>query len=443
MIGYLLWIRMKGFFTGLRNPWKIVLHLVLLLTVYAYGRLFAHVINKAGNGEIETFSPEKMISVIWVLIAGFTIVKMFFPTYTPIRQIFPKYLPVPKFQRYLLSVVTELTTSYFFYLFLFLLFGCWYLDYSKYWFLYSCLTALITSILFKRILQYFIDFRLKRYSLIMLGITAILILTLFYIGNFLLLSFGYLCGLLPLLLFLIGFKLDCQIIESKKIDLQPITKNANVYLKLLINNRQARLLLLVGILFKSLLLIGDYGLFKGKGKHLFDGQIIYWMFASPLILFTYVFNNIWGFWTNVWMNVELRSGKSKHLINFTLKLLLLPLIIDAFITLPILLFTWDNHQFILLFYAVSLIFLVCSSFLWSILFPITINSYFQMKGSSSFVSSLSAMVSVIALSLIKINYWFYILIPLFLLFSFAGYRLALDVYKEKKYQIYKKLNKGY
>ena len=40
MIGYLLWIRLKGFFTELRNPWKIVLHLVLLLTVYAYGRLF-------------------------------------------------------------------------------------------------------------------------------------------------------------------------------------------------------------------------------------------------------------------------------------------------------------------------------------------------------------------------------------------------------------------
>ena len=443
MIGYLLWIRLKGFFTELRNPWKIVLHLVLLLTVYAYGRLFANIINRVGHGDIDTFSTEKMIHVVWILIAGFTMVRMILPTYTPIRQIFPNYLPVSKFQRYLLSVVSEMTSGYFIYVALFVSFGCWYLDYSKYWFLYSSLTVLISSILFKRIIQYFIDFKLKVFSLVVLGITMLFISLLVFTVNFLLPSFGYLYGLVPIVLFLIGYILDCLKMENKKIEFQPITGNANVYLKLLINNRQARLLLLIGILFKSLLLFADYGMFKSKGNHLFDGLIVYWLFASPLLLFTYVFNNTWGFWTSVWMNVELRSGKAKHLINFTLRLLLIPLILDAMITLPILLFTWEDHQFILLFYTVSIVFLVSSSFLWSIIFPITVNSYFQMRGSSSFVSSLIVMVSVISLSLIKINYWFYSLIPLFLLFSFAGYRLAIDVYKDKKYQIYKKLNKSY
>jgi hypothetical protein len=54
MIGYYIIMRMKRFFLGFKNPWKIVLHLIFLLTAWGYGRLFAELTNKASYGELDS-----------------------------------------------------------------------------------------------------------------------------------------------------------------------------------------------------------------------------------------------------------------------------------------------------------------------------------------------------------------------------------------------------
>lgn len=62
-----------------------------------------------------------------------------------------------------------------------------------------------------------------------------------------------------------------------------------------------------------------------------------------------------------------------------------------------------------------------------------------MSGTSSFVGSLVSMISVISLSVLKLNYWFYVLIPIFLTASYMAYKYSPDLYKERKYSIVKKL----
>lgn len=434
-------MRMKRFFLGFKSPWKIVLHLIFLFTAWAYGGLFAELTNKASNGVLDSVSPEFLINFALLFIAGITIIRMIVPTYKPQKQVLPTYYPISKWQRYCLSVVSDFQTSYFFYIALFVVISFWNLEYSKLTFLFTGFSILLSAHLVRRMFHYYIDFKLNAFSYVYFAITTLIFTVVVLNIDFFLHYLQYVSILVPILLFFVGYFLECQVIENKNVELTTSSSKGNYLFKLLVNSNKARLPLIVGLLVKLFILVIDLVMFKSKGKHIFDGQLVYWMFASPLLVFTYIFNNTWGFWKNIWLNYELRSGKYSDMINFNLRLLFIPLTIDVLITLPILLFSWHNYQFILLFYFTSLVFLTCTSFVWSLLFPMAIKSTFQMKSSSSFVSSTVTMIAVILLSVIKIYNWFYILIPIYLIASFVAYKLAIDLYKDKKYLITNKLMK--
>jgi len=347
--------------------------------------------------------------------------------------------PLSGIQHYMISILSDFLKPLFFSLTLFISICCLYLKDSQFTFLYLGVSAMISAQLFRRIIQYGIDFRKKSIAYGLILIALILLVTVATFHSYFYPYLKVLGLTIPVFLFATGYLLELTVIENRRNQLSGVKGINNFYLKLFINNPKARLILLVGILFKLFLLSADYMMFKGKGKHMFDGQFVYWFFASPLVLFTYVFNNVWGFWKSVWLNYELRVGSYKMMTQFVVRLLVIPLFIDAIITIPLLLMTWDNIQFILLFYVFSMIFLVSFSFLWSILFPISIRTTFQMRGSSSFISTSASMIAVLLLSMLKLNYWFYILIPFYLFLSIMAYKFSLDLYREKKYSLVDKL----
>ena len=433
MILYLIFIRIKSYLLGLKNLMNAGLTLLLIGAAWFYGWSVAVIINKAFQGEAGRLTPDVAINFALGAIAGFVLLRMIFPRYKPQRQYLPKYYPLSGFQHYLMSVVSDFLKPLFFTLVLFVLICYLYLKDSQFTFLYLGVSAMISAQLFRRIIQYGIDFRKKWVSYGLIVISLLLLVPVASLHSYFYPYLKVLGLLIPLFLFAMGYLLELTIIENRRNQLSGVRGINNLYLKLFINNPKASLVLLVGILFKMVLLIADYKLFKHKGKHMFDGELFYWLFASPLILFTYVFNNVWGFWKPVWLNYELRIGSYKMMTQFVARLLVIPLVIDAMITIPLLLMTWENIQFILLFYIISMIFLVSFSFLWSILFPISVQSFFQMRGSSSFVSSIVSMIAVVLLSTIYLNYWFYILIPFYLFLSIMAYRFSLDLYQEKKY----------
>ena len=442
MIAYLLFIRLKGYFLGLKNPMNIGLTLLAVIIAWLYGWALAGIINKAYLGDMGSTTPQSVINFSLVAIVSFVLLRMIFPRYKPQRQYLPKFYPLSKFQHYLLSVVSDLTKPLMVGIALFISICCMYLYDSKITFLLLELSALITAQLLRRLVQYGLDYRKKSLGNALFVISWVIPALLMVNYTF---SFQYIRILslfLPLYLFTIGYFLELTILENRKSQMAGGTKNSNLYLKLLINNPKARLILFFGIGFKSFLLVADFYTFRSKGKHMFDGQLVYWIFASPLLLFTYVFNNVWGFWKEIWLNYELRTGSYKEMTHFVSRLLVLPVLVDALITLPLLLLTWDLSRFILLFYVVSLLFLIAFSFLWSLLFPMSVITSFQMRGNSSFVSSMVSMVAVVFLSLLKLNYWFYILIPFYLFLSYMAYHYSQDFYRGKKYNLYNKLQKG-
>jgi hypothetical protein len=433
---------LKGYFLGLKHPLNIGFTLMAALVAWFYGWALAGIINKAYLGDMGSFKPQTIINYSLVAIVGFVLLRMIFPRYKPQRQYLPKFYPLSRFQHYLLSVVSDLTKPLIIGIAMFVSICSLYLYDSKITFLVLGLSALITAQLLRRLVQYGIDYRKNSLGNALFAMAWVIPVLLSANYTFLFQYILIVSLLLPFYLFAIGYLLELTILENRKSQMAGGTKSSNLYLKLLINNPKARLILLFGIGFKSFLLIADFYMFRSKGKHMFDGQLVYWMFASPLLLFTYVFNNVWGFWKAIWFNYELRTGSYKEMTHFVARLLVLPILIDVLITLPLLLLTWDQTRFILLFYVVSLLFLIAFSFLWSLLFPMSVITSFQMRGNSSFVSSMVSMVAVVFLSLLKLNNWFYILIPFYLFLSYMAYHYSQELYRLKKYNLYNKLQKG-
>ena len=439
MIRFLIIGKIKGLLLGLKKPLSILLTLVYVLTAWIYGWLLASLINESSKEEIGNISPEKIINYSLCFIIGLVLLRMILPRYTPQKQLLPKFYPVTRFQNYLISVLFDFLNPLFFSIAFFIILCCWYLHEFKLLFLLLGFSALVSAQLLRRLIQYGIDFRIKNKGYLLLIVSLLLIYFLSYYYAHLNQQLKALSLLIPIYLFCIGYLIELTVIESRINEISGGSGKSNLYLKLIINNPKARLLLLVGVLFKFILLTVDYIMFKKNGKHIGDGQLIYWMIASPLILFTYVFNNTWGYWQSVWLNYELRLGGHKEITQFVLKLLAIPLIIDLIITVPLLLLSWDNYIFIILFYFLSALFLVSFCSIWSIIFPKKIKSIFQMGGTSSVVGSLVSIIAVLLLSLLILNYWFYVLIPIYLIASVVAFKYAPDLYKERKYSLVNKL----
>jgi hypothetical protein len=441
MIRYLIIHKLKFFARELKNPWKVVLTLLLLFTAWIYGLLFGQLYNKFYTGEIDVISSEKLFNYTLIGIAGLTIARMFFPNYNPLKLLFPKYYPISKIKRYVVSLVNDFQKPYFFYILVFVLSATFHLENSTIQFLTTSFFILLSSHLVRRYLQYTIDFKSNK-TAIVFHVLGLISIVSFFVSVFLLkLNLLFMLFILIAVLTFLGYIQESSITAISHREVKSKSDKLGITLKLLLNNKKARLPLIIGLIFKSFILLADFFLFRTKGKHLFEGQIVFWLFASPLIIFTYVFNNAWGFWKNIWLNIELRIGRYKPLVWVGLRLMIIPLILDIVITIPILLLSWADYRFILIFYFTTSIYLILLSFLWSLITPRKIASSFQMKGSTAPLSVIAAMGGVFILTTIKINNWFYIFIPLLIICGFIGLWLSLDMYKEKKYIIANKIMK--
>ena len=439
MIAYYLALKLKAYLKELRRLLRILLTLVLLITSLTYGRLFAELIIEISSGDIRFLTSTQAFHYLFGAIFILTLLRMIFPSYKMQKSLLPGYLPLSRFQHYSLSLLSDFISPYFFYIFIFLGTATLFIETDQIEFLASGLTILVSSHLIRRLLQYVLDFALRRRGHIMSFLTWVATAYVIFMTPFIS-EFRLLQGVILLIALVIsGFLVDSTKISNEINKRKIRIRRQNMYLKLILNNPKARMPLLIAIIFKLLFLGGDYFVNQAKGTHFFDGEFIYWLFASPLILFTYIFNNVWGFWRSIWFNYELRCGRYSGLIRQSLRILIMPILIDILVTLPILLLMWNNNQFILIYYFVCAFFLIPLSMVWSLLTPVKIKSNFQMRGSTSMMSIMSSLAGVFLLVTLNINYWFYILIPVLPAISTFAAWYSMDLYKERNYQLMKKL----
>ncbi len=435
MIHLLILYKLKFFLRRFKNPWNVVMVLFLFITAWAYGATYGVISNKLTSGVTGIISVEQFRYYTLLAVAGITLARMVFPNYIPMKQLFPVYYPVSRIEKYLASLVIDFQKPFFFYILVFIFSSYYYLQTYALQFLITGLLVVVTSHLVRRFLQYLTDFETKSSWWFVHGLGVSAIVLFFVALIFKGIEFPFLLIALALILVWIGFFQEGSIISIRQGEMTSRTNKLHIIPKLLLNNKKVRLPLVIGLLFKSFILVIIFLAAKLKGKDLFEKQFVFWIFATPLILFTYVFDNMWGFWKSLWLNLELRIGQHKILVGYGLRLMLIPLLIDLLVTMSLLLFSRNDYRFIIIFYLTTTVYLVTMSFFWSVLTPRKIMSFFHMKASTSALSMIAAMGGVFALTTIRLNYWFYIFIPFFILAGIACMWAVTTSYRDKKYLI--------
>lgn len=434
MILNLLIIKGKSLLQDFKRPLNILGHLLMAFVAVTYGYGAGKIINSAANGEMGKLSPDAFIGLILVAIVMMVIMRMFVPTYTPQRSIFPPFYPLSKLQIYWASVVQDVTKPLYFYMTLFIAVAFGVLRYDEYLFLFSALGTLYSALFLRKIIQYPIDFNLSKRGYLLAFVTLATIIGL----TTLIVSFNksmlYAIMVLPFSLFAIGYTIEKEIITTKVKTSKVAKREMNIFLKLIINCPNLRAPFLSSTLAKAILFFNfaiNSKAFEGNNKFI----LIIFLVSTPVILFSNIFNNTWGYWKNVWLTYELRTGSFIDLLKFKLRLILIPLLIDALISLPILFYFTTDYLFIATFYTTSLIAIVSASFLWSVLFPIATQPMkaFQMKQNTSQWASIITIVAILILTSIYFFKWAYLLIPIYIGGSIVAYLLAKDYYKDKKY----------
>jgi hypothetical protein len=435
MIGIMFNIRLKQYLRNLKKPLDLIGFVLAFIFIALYGLGVGFLLVQGGKGELEEFSPEWFRNIVLGLAVFMTFMRMFKPTYLPMRRTLLKYQPISPVQRYLFSIASDFQNVYFFFWLIFLMGVVITSGLEGLLLSFSVIFVVIVAHFLRRTVQYFIDFHQKKRSYFVLGavilftaLCSLLFNTLWFLPSLLFLS---------LILFGAGFYLEVNTIEKKK--LAKKESNRSWAIKTLMNNRNVRTPMLVGLFLKLFFLGIDIFLFTNYNEHVLDGKGLYWLFISSATVFTYVFNNVWGFWRSAWLNLELGPDSLKGMFQFFWSTIKYPLLLDFIVTFALVFFVQPDYLFVILFYFTSLITMVASAFLWSILFPKLVNHFMPKKGSTSYWSVFSVFGIVLSLSLISKGGWPLVLVPLFLILAGICIVIAIKIYPEKKYAIFSKL----
>ena len=307
--------------------------------------------------------------------------------------------------------------------------------------MFTAFGYLILGSIVRRNLQYIIDFKLKKTAYIT---SFIMLIVLIFAGvNMAVSVFDNMLIVFVIIiaLALLGFYQHASIIESSKSIGNTANSKRSIGFKLLLNNKKTRMLLIISLIFKIIIIgILVYQTYKGD-ELIFSKQPVFWLFCTPILFFSYFYNNIWSFWPSLMMNLDLRAGDYKTMVKQVLKLMKLPLIIDFLLSIPLLYVFKDNLIFIILFYITSIIFLIGFSFFWSALLTKNVKKLFQRSGTTSAWASVASMGGVAILTLMQINEWFYFLSPFFIISSAVAYWFSEDIFKDNKHKIYERILK--
>ncbi|GAB3830593.1 hypothetical protein GCM10028895_46870 [Pontibacter rugosus] len=307
--------------------WLLMLG-VVLAGVYSW--IFAFLLRQAHQGHL-SLNTHQVLEYANLFLLAIIILKGFFPAYVPKSNLIPPIYPISALQRFRTELLVELVSPFYFVLlnFLFLL----YLSSSHYTglhFLQSIL-VLITAHVTLRSLQLFVERKMRWRSIN------------FYSAVVMALAFIALQARVPMFrpvadwwmlavnIAALGFFVSANFLLELAAA-EPRSKEVNHHAgarrslnwRLFKNHKLVKQMLIFGLVFKIVILGLDAFVYVHKEKHILDEISTLWLFVGPLIIYSYVFNNLWGFYRNVWLSIERSSNKAGDLIKFTLQLLCLP-----------------------------------------------------------------------------------------------------------------------
>jgi hypothetical protein len=210
------------------------------------------------------------------------------------------------------------------------------------------------------------------------------------------------------------------------------------FIKLLLNNKLLRSMSLLSIVYKLFFLFMIWNMFQKNGGSFSKNEIFFYIFFSPIVLFSYFFNNFFGFSRTFWLSMNKVGATLLTYSKEMFKVLFLPLIIDVVLTIFVL-FAVDklNYTYISL-YISSVIALFAIGVINSFYLPKQVKSVFTMSGNTSIVGNVFSML-VFAILIILTKYIPYVNLLFSVLMVFGLYFFIKDKIKNAQYKLFQKL----
>lgn len=310
------------------------------------------------------FQPYFVSKSIDIYFLIFPFVYGFFPMFKEKREIVCAYIPLSITSRFLVdSTFSFLSVSYIF-------ICCFAL--SLFAFVDAFTLARLINVTIYILLAFFAERLIKTHTkrrkriatsvLFGLGsVVCVSYLSIAHILNQLSLIVTSLISLILIIVF--NYRAEAKLFFKR----EPVNKKNTFTLPAPLQYIISNKLLLISLGLAFFLKISFMVLYFLKATDSKEFHDFLWLFSLPVAIFTYVFDNLWGYCRSLILAIECFDARSKTIVSYYLRLLLYPLITDVIVT-----FTWFTAQGLLsttfsIFYISTLILLITVG-LWTSLF---------------------------------------------------------------------------
>ncbi|RAU82551.1 hypothetical protein [Pontibacter arcticus] len=422
-----------------------------IVLAYFYSWLFSFVMLESHKTDAGP-TPVLMLEYANLFILALIILKGFFPAYVPKIEIIQRIFPVRPVVKFRTELVVELVSPFYFILLNFLFF-LWLMspEYTFIYFLQSIL-VLLTAHVTLRSLQVFVERKVhwtsRHFS------TAAVMAAVFVAlqaqqpmfrpdtEDWLLL----IAHLVALGFFIASnYFLELAAAEPRK---RTVTysqdSRRSLGWRLFKNHKLAKQMLVFGLVFKGFFLAIDAFSVTQKGSHIFDYAVTLWLFVGPIVIYSYVFNNIWGFYRNLWLTVERTSGSIKAFVKASLLPLWMPLLLDVILTLLYTAFFNHEHAaFIVSLYVSAVLILTPFGIIASIISPKAVKGgVFSFDAKASYLYNFIAIALFGMLFLPLLHPVLYLMYPLLLAGTYFAFFAVMKEYPVYKYKLFETLFKS-
>lgn len=421
------------------NIKKNIIGLITTFSLIIASIIYANIIGNQFNvNELIVDNFGVIVKGLLIIFSVLTIIRKLFPNFQSASSIIQPFHPISGIAKYFVNISGEFLSIYFlnavFFFFLIYLKS----EYFDNLYVLKAVYTIVGSIIIRRAIQIIAEQKLSSIK------PKIALLSMLFVNYFVLIQSEYIMFLIIaglLLIIILGYAIE-EWMKSDKRSVLSLMSN-NMWFNIVRSNKSSKIAILFAIIFKSLLLLVITLHFIKKQEYPEPFFIVY-LFLLPTLLFTYVFNNIWGINRNLWLCIDMSGIKWNKTIIIVLNMIKPFLVLDFIISITFLIFNPQLFVKGILSYILSFIILLIFSTYWSILFPVLINktSMFSLKASTSVFASIVTIIIIISFSFLKFSYLFIILPVLFLILSLLLLFYLNNTYQKYRIKIYEKLFKN-
>lgn len=421
---------------ALKNVKQCIISLLFIAGAIYYGYFIASVIS---------IWPQLLSFIIPVGIFLLTILICFFPSLASFKKPVQTYYPLKSISRYFINLVADaFLNSYFIAIAVFIIVIV--LNTSSYVIhvkLFSIFLFVLMAFMFRRSLLCVIYQQADLFSkklCIFITIVIMLIASILVvkhnmeiiwsvIGSFILLIGGFLIEEM------FTFFPQRKVVRYRFFN--------HMRLQMQFNNSKFLLHYTMLVIVLSCFLFVTSYTFHKKGVS--DATpLIYlsYFFVSPLIVFTYILNNLFGFFDNYWLDFEKRSSNGKVLFMHYIHLAVIPITTELILLIIFLFINPGQLRMALLLHLGTLPILLVLGFYWSVLFPKKVSaSFLTFDTPTGILPTILSIIICLSFAATQVNKWFTLLVAFYLGIAIILFFNIEKFYKKNKYLLFQKLFK--